>query len=217
MSHDPDILPGRLTLIGQFDSPFVRRVGIALTHGGIGFTHLPWSAFGDAKRLSAVNPLMRVPALVLEDSSVLVDSAAMLDHIDRRSAVAMRPAAGAARDAALRVEGLAVGLAEKAVSLFYELRLHEKVSDSWARRCREQIAATALALEAEASRLTTPFFLGETLGHADIALGCAWRFLREAHPGLLAEQRLLSLVAQCAALEAMAPFRAVMQRFIPPS
>ena len=29
MSSDPDIIPGQLTLIGQFDSPFVRRVGIA--------------------------------------------------------------------------------------------------------------------------------------------------------------------------------------------
>ncbi len=216
MSHDPDLVPGRLSLIGQFDSPFVRRVGVALTHAGIGFAHLPWSAFGDAKRLAAVNPLMRVPTLVLEDGTVLVDSAAMLDHIDRRSPVPMRPAGGSARDMALRVEGLAVGFAEKAVSLFYEMRLHETVSEVWARRCREQIGAAALALEAEISRLTTPF-VGEALGHADIAVACAWRFVREAHPGLLAEQRLLSLVAHCAALEAMEPFRTVKQRFIPPA
>lgn len=217
MSIDPDIVPGQLTLIGQFDSPFVRRVGIALTHAGLRFAQLPWSVFGDAKRLRAVNPLMRVPTLVLEDGTVLVDSAAMLDHIDRRATVAMRPAGGAERDAALRCEGLAVGLAEKAVSLFYELRLHEQVSQAWAARCREQIAAVALALEAEATRRPAPFWFGNALGHADIALACAWRFVREAHPGLLAEQRLLTLVAHCAALEAMPVFRAVAQPFIPPA
>lgn len=217
MSTDPDLAPGTLHLIGQYDSPFGRRVGIALAHAGIGFAHHPWSAFGDARRLGAVNPLMRVPTLVLEDGTVLVDSAAMLDHIDRRSPVAMRPSDGAARDAALRVEGLAVGLAEKAVSLFYEMRLHEQVSPVWAARCRAQIAATALALEAEASRLTTPFWFGDSIGHADIAVACAWRFVREAHPGLLAEQRLLSLVAQCAALELLAVFQDVKQIFVPPA
>jgi glutathione S-transferase len=216
MSHDPEIQPGALHLIGQYDSPFVRRVGIALTHAGIGFRHLPWSSFGDARRLRAVNPLTRVPTMVLEDGGVLVDSHAMLDHIDRRAAVAMRPAGGAARDAALRIEGLATGLADKAVALFYEMRLHDTVSPQWVARCREQIAATALALEGEAVSRPDGFWFG-TLSHADITLACAWRFVREAHPGLLAEQRLLTLVAQCAALERQEVFRAVAQPFIPPA
>lgn len=217
MSHDPEIQPGALHLIGQYDSPFVRRVGIALTHAGIAFRHLPWSSFGDARRLRALNPLTRVPTMVLEDGGVLVDSHAMLDHIDRRAAVAMRPAGGAARDAALRIEGLATGLADKAVALFYEKRMHTEVSQAWVARCREQIAATALALEAEAVSRPEGFWFGGTLGHADIALACAWRFVREAHPGLLAEQRLLTLVAQCAALERLPVFRAVAQTFVPPA
>jgi glutathione S-transferase len=217
MSHDPEIQPGTLHLIGQYDSPFVRRVGIALTHAGIGFRHLPWSSFGDSRRLRAVNPLTRVPTMVLEDGAVLVDSHAMLDHIDRRATVAMRPAGGAARDAALRIEGLATGLADKAVALFYEMRLHETVSPQWVARCREQIAATALVLEGEAVSRPEGFWFGDTLSHADIALACAWRFVREAHPGLLAEQRLLTLVAQCAALERLPVFRAIAQPFIPPA
>ena len=103
------------------------------------------------------------------------------------------------------------------MSLFYELRLQREVSEVWAGRCREQIAGVAAALEAEALRRPSPFWFGDRLGHADIAMGCAWRFVREAHPGLLAEQRLLTLVAHCAALEAMPVFRAVMQRFVPPA
>jgi glutathione S-transferase len=217
MSTDPDLPPGALHLIGQYDSPFVRRVGIALTHAGIAFCHHPWSSFGDARRLRAINPLTRVPTMVLEDGGVLVDSHAMLDHIDRRSAVAMRPAGGAARDAALRIEGLATGLADKAVALFYEMRLHDQVSPQWVARCREQIAATALALEAEAVGRADGFWFGDSLSHADIALACAWRFVREAHPGLLAQQRLLTLVAQCAALERLPVFQAVAQPFIPPA
>lgn len=217
MSTDPEIEPGTLHLIGQYDSPFVRRVGIALSHAGIAFRHHPWSSFGDARRLRAINPLTRVPTMVLEDGSVLVDSHAMLDHIDRRSSIAMRPAGGAERDAALRVEGLATGLADKAVALFYEMRLHEAVSPQWVARCREQIAATALALEAEAVGRPDGFWFGPGLSHADIALACAWRFVREAHPGLLAQQRLLTLVAHCAALERLELFQAIAQPFIPPA
>jgi glutathione S-transferase len=216
MSDDAPI-PGRLTLVGQYDSPFVRRVGIALTLAGIGFDHLPWSVFADAKRVMALNPLMRVPALLLEDGTVLVDSHAMLDHIDRRRPGALRPPAGPARDAALRLEGLAVGMAEKAVALFHEKRLHATPPSAWVARCRGQIEGAALALESEAGRLTAPCFHGEAPGHADIALACAWRYLREAHPGLLAEQRLLSLVAHCAALERLPAFRAVAQPFLPPT
>ena len=63
-----------LILIGQYDSPFVRRVGIAMTLYGLPFTQQPWSIFGDADKIRAYNPLVRVPTLVLDDGDVLIDS-----------------------------------------------------------------------------------------------------------------------------------------------
>ncbi len=71
-----------MILIGQYDSSFVRRVGIALRLYGIPFEHRPWSVFGDADRIRAFNPLTRVPTLVLDDGDVVVDSASILDHVD---------------------------------------------------------------------------------------------------------------------------------------
>ena len=44
-------------LIGQYDSPFVRRVAIAMRLYGIGFEHRPWSTFGDADKIAPFNPL----------------------------------------------------------------------------------------------------------------------------------------------------------------
>ena len=70
-----------ITLIGQYDSPFVRRVGIALRLYGIAFTHSPLSVFGDGEAVRALNPLMRVPVLVLEDGTALPDSHMMLDPV----------------------------------------------------------------------------------------------------------------------------------------
>ncbi|HEX2669966.1 MAG TPA: glutathione S-transferase N-terminal domain-containing protein, partial [Polyangiaceae bacterium] len=56
-----------MILIGQYDSPFVRRVGIALRHYGLSFEHRPWSVWGNAAQIAQHNPLRRVPTLLLDD------------------------------------------------------------------------------------------------------------------------------------------------------
>lgn len=43
-------------LIGQYDSPFVRRAAIALRLYDIPFEHRPWSTFGDADKIAPYNP-----------------------------------------------------------------------------------------------------------------------------------------------------------------
>jgi len=45
-----------MILIGQYDSPFVRRVGIALTLYGLPFEHRPWSVFGDVEKIQRSRP-----------------------------------------------------------------------------------------------------------------------------------------------------------------
>src|SRR5690242_16128703 len=71
-------------LIGQYDSPFVRRVAIALRLYGLGFEHRPWSTFGDAETIARYNPLRRVPTLVLDDGEALIESTAILDFLDEQ-------------------------------------------------------------------------------------------------------------------------------------
>ncbi|HHV70750.1 MAG TPA: glutathione S-transferase family protein, partial [Ochrobactrum intermedium] len=71
-----------MILIGQYDSPFVRRVAIAMRLYGLPFEHKPWSTFGDRDRLAEFNPLSRVPTLVLDDGEVVIESAAILDYLD---------------------------------------------------------------------------------------------------------------------------------------
>ena len=140
-----------MILIGQFDSPFVRRVGIALTLYGLPFEHRPWSAFGDAEKIRVYNPLARVPTLVLDDGEVLIESHCILDYLDSLVPAdrALFPTAEPARREALKIAALASGLGDKAVSLFYETRLHREVSEVWAGRCRAQIAAVLAVLEAD--------------------------------------------------------------------
>ena len=208
-----------MILIGQYDSSFVRRVGIALTLYGIPFEHRPWSVFSDAEKIREINPLTRVPTLVLDDGEVLVDSFSMLDYLDSLVPPerAMFPREEPARRAALRIAALGAGLAEKVVALFYEMRLHDAVSPVWAARCRAQIEATIKTLEAERAARPGPFWFGDRIGHADIAVAAALRHLSDSHPGLVDMQKFPALRDHAARLEAMPVFKAVSQAFIPPA
>ncbi|KAF0231292.1 MAG: hypothetical protein FD175_1161 [Beijerinckiaceae bacterium] len=208
-----------MILIGQYDSPFVRRVGIALTLYGLPFRHEPWSSFSDADRIRAYNPLTRVPTLVLDDGDVLIDSASILDYLDSLVPPAERlfPVEEPVRHRAMRVTALACGLGDKAVGLFYELRLHEETSPVWVERCRNQILSTLAVLETERERQTTPYWFGDRIGHADIAIAAVLRFLGEAHSSLVSWQAFPALAAFAARLEALPVFRAVAQPFIPPA
>ncbi len=202
-----------MILIGQYDSPFVRRVAVALTLYGFDFEHRPWSVWADADHLAAINPMRRVPTLVLEGGEVLIESGAILDALDEMAgpARAMLPASGAERRRGLKICALSTGLAAKAMSLFYEGLLHEAPSQTWIDRCRAQIGDVLTALEADRARSLSAFWLGETIGHADIAAACALRFTREAHPGLFDPARWPKLAAHGEQCEALPAFQAICQ------
>ena len=208
-----------MILVGQYDSSFVRRVGIALTLYGIPFEHRPWSVIGDAEKLRALNPLMRVPTLVLNDGTVLSESHVILDYLDSLAppGTAMFPREEPERHQALRVAALATGLADKAVSLFYELRFHEQVSPFWVDRCRSQIVGTLAVLETERAARGTPFWFGERLGHADIAVAAALRHAGDSHPDLIQLSDYPALDAHFRRCEALPVFREISQPFIPPA
>jgi glutathione S-transferase len=206
-----------MILIGQYDSPFVRRVGIALRLYSLPFEHRPWSVFGDGEKVMALNPLMRVPTLVLPDGFVLTDSHMMLDYLDHLVVNPMFPRAEPQRHRALKVAVLAAGLAEKAVSLFYERRLHETTSPVWIARCEAQIAATLAALEADRAAKTEPWWFGHEIGHADVMVACAWRFMSEAHPGLIRPEAMPHLASHSARCEALPVFVEISQPFLAPA
>lgn len=208
-----------MILIGQYDSSFVRRVGIALRLYDMPFEHRPWSVFGDADKIAALNPLTRVPTLVLDDGEVLVDSATILDHLDEAVGPdrALHPRAGPARRESLRVAALASGIADKTVSLFYERRLHEAASARWEERCLKQVRGTLAALEADRAGRAGPYWFGGRIGHADIAVAASLRHMRDSHPDLADLAAWPALSAHCEALEAMPVFREISQPFVPPA
>lgn len=208
-----------MILIGQFDSSFVRRVAIAMELYGFDYEHRPWSVFGDADRLAEVNPLRRVPTLICDDGTALIDSAAILDWLDGEVGPerALFPPGGDARRNALRVTALFCGATDKMVSLFYELNLHEQKSDFYVERCRAQIGDTLALLEAERTAQDTLWWGGDNMGHVDIANACMLRHMSEAIPGLVERNAIPALAAIADRCEAMEVFQKIQQAFIAPA
>jgi glutathione S-transferase len=86
----------------------------------------------------------------------------------------------------------------------------------WVERCEAQIGGVLEVLETERAAVATPFWFGDRIGHADIAVACVLRFTGEAHPHLFDSARYPALAAQAARCEAMSAFTEIVQPLKPP-
>ena len=162
-----------MILIGQFDSPFVRRVAVTLHHYHMPYTRNPLSVFRDVAAMQKINPLLRVPALILETGETLIDSSAIIDHLDEMAgpARALTPAHGPERRKVLQVVVTALGTADKAVALFFERLFHsdKHINKEFETRMLSQITAALTNLESDCG---TPWFVDSRMSQADITIGC---------------------------------------------
>jgi glutathione S-transferase len=192
-----------MILVGQYDSPFVRRVAVTLHHYGVPFTRDRTSVF--SPRMASVNPLVRIPSVILDDGETLWDSTAILDYLDEQVApdIALTPRSGEARRHVLRATALAVGAVEKAGAVVYERHLHgaDRVSTEWVERCLGQLAGALAYLDGAARE---PWFFGEKMTQTDVTIGCAAGYLRLRLEEALPPNRyrnLEALSSRCDALD----------------
>ncbi len=198
-----------LILVGQFDSPFVRRVAVALNHYGLPNERNVLSVFRDFEAMLAVNPLGKVPSLVLEDGAPLYESRAIIEYLEGVVPAARRltPEDPALRAEMLRVEAIAIGLAEK----FYERGIEfsrkepESRDAAWIARLERQIESALGWLEARAG---PPWLVGDRLTRADLALTVAATFGHEKQPQLIDPERFPRVAAHCRRCEALPVFTA---------
>jgi len=208
---------GPFKLVGMLDSPFVRRVAIALDLYGLTYENLPLRTVGDAAEFARYSPLKRAPTLVLPDGATLVDSHMILAHLDELVPAerCLTPRDTVARLTCRQVVGVAAGLADKAVSAFYEKNFHtpEQRNARLLERNRGQLADSLTWLEARAPE---QWLLGAELCHADIMVGAAVRFAGAALPDLLDLGPAPRVAAWCARLEALPVFVDTYLAFDPP-
>jgi glutathione S-transferase len=195
-----------MILVGQYDSPFVRRVAISLRVLGFSYEHDARSVFGDFEAMRRVNPLGRIPSLILPSGETLIDSAAILDWLDEavgpERALVRRE--GEARRRALRLIALAIGTQDKIGAVGFERTMRPAAGrwPQWIERCRIQGAGGLAALDAEAWPADIP------LDQAQITTACVFRWAQLGAPDLVPPGRYPRLDALSARLEARPEFQA---------
>jgi len=202
-----------MRLIGMLDSPYVRRVAISLQLLGLEFTHEPLSVFRSFEQFRAINPVVKAPTLVCDDGTVLMDSSLMLEYAEalaaQRGLGSLLPTDLAARQADLRVIGLALAACEKSVQIIYErnLRPPEKQHEPWVERVTGQMLAAFGALEAEWQRRPLAEHVAQR-SQAGITSAVTWHFTQAMLPQLLPAARHGALAALSAAAETQPAFSA---------
>ena len=182
-----------MKLIGSLTSPFVRKVRVVLAEKKIEYEFEIDSPWTPETRVPNVNPLGKIPVLLLDDETPLFDSRVIVEYIDSVTPNnKLFPAPNRERTEVKRWEALADGICDAAANAFLEAkRPKNEQSADWIARQRDKITR---GLEFMAEELgEKPFCMGTHISMADLAVGVALGYLafrfgdidwRGAHPNL---------------------------------
>ncbi|MEN8445886.1 MAG: glutathione S-transferase [Cyanobacteria bacterium J06555_13] len=198
-----------MQLVGMLDSPYVRRVAIALNTYALPYEHLSLSVFRNVNEFSDINPLIKAPTLVCDNGEVLMESTLILAYVARLASngKSLMPQSLDAYQKAIRLIGLGLNACDKSVQIVYErdLRPVEKQHQAWRNRIQTQLTAAYDLLEPYAAQ-ANPWLVGDRLSQADITVCVAWQFTQFTSPELIDPQRYPALAALSAKAEALPAF-----------
>src|ERR1041385_3088281 len=173
-------------------SPFGRKVKLAL--GILGLENEVTTEKADptdaSDSLRQQNPLGKIPALIIEDGTVLYDSPVILEYLDGRAGGGkILPKDAKARIAALTLQALCDGILDAGILLVYEGRWRppEMAVQKWLDDQRGKVQRAMAVLQAAAPKLGGIPNVGEitlacVLGYGDLRFEGKWR---AGHPKLV--------------------------------
>ena len=207
------------TLIGQLDSPYVRRVAVSGILLDIDYSMHPWSVGADQDKLRKVNPVGRVPAWLELDGEVLTDSAQIVEHLDDLAGYGktLMPGELHERRVVRQWLGLLTGVLDKGIAIvtervFQPAALH---GSPWTQRCLAQMHSGLAEVERECGKRRDAEWLAHRrITQADVTFACFLTYLRDALPLDLAPYP--ATAARLARIEALPAFVATYKPFDAP-
>jgi glutathione S-transferase len=172
-------------------SPFGRKITVGAGLCGLSdrirmVTSVPRDPADPVRQL---NPLGKLPTLVLEDGSALFDSRVILEWLDVQAGGGKIIPAGKFRFQALRLQAIGDGMMDASVQQMSERRHHEgpALSQVWMDYQREKVMRSLSFVTSHGEMLSGMPHVGH------IALACALAYLdyrfdgfwRRDHPGLV--------------------------------
>ncbi|WP_050421655.1 glutathione S-transferase family protein [Bradyrhizobium tropiciagri] len=202
-----------MKLIGPWLSGFTRRVGITLKLLGISFEHLAFHAYEQKELIRPFSPMVKVPALVLDDGTILYDSGSIIEYLHEAVGLerALLAPAGAKRRDALQFVGIASAIYAKLGDIYDEsLRPPEhRIATIVDSLCQQALAG----LQMIESRAGGGWLVGGSLSQADIMAVVTFQASLVFMPDVVnatAFPRLAGLAARAMEIEAFSstfPFK----------
>ncbi|MBI3545904.1 MAG: glutathione S-transferase N-terminal domain-containing protein [Gammaproteobacteria bacterium] len=185
-----------MKLYGSLTSPYVRKIRVLIKEKNSACEFSLADAWAPDSSIPALNPLGKVPVLVLDNGEVFFDSPLIAEYLDSLSGEALIPKSGEAHWQVLRWHALAQGMLDATVTRLLETRRPaDKQSPETIARQESKIAA---ALQyAEARIKNDSYLVANRLSLADIALGVALEYIdfRYAHDWRRQHPRLTTWLA----------------------
>lgn len=182
-----------MKLVTSLTSPYGRKTRVVLLEKKIPFqlqVENPWTP---DSVVPSLNPLGKVPVLVLEDGVSVFDSRVIVEYLDHVSPVAhLIPGEPKSRMVVRGVEALADGVTDAAVAVYLERKRAPDLQSAEWMTLQEKTLFRGLEALSEALG-EKPWYLGNSMTLADIACGCMLGYLdlrfgeidwRSAHPNL---------------------------------
>ena len=193
-------------------SSFARKIRVMLLEKNIPHD-LEMVNLWEPNDLKKINPLGKVPALVLDDGRVLMNSPLIADYLDDRfPEPRFIPADPGFRFEARRWEAIADGTMDAVSASLYEARFHDetKRSPAWLERQRGKVDAGFSALETMLGNRA--WCVGDALSLADLAIACHLGFITLRAPQFFPQKTYPSLARLWRSVEQ----RESMKRTAPP-
>ncbi len=184
-----------MKLLGTPTSPYVRKVRLMLLEKNIAHEYLIDPPREPGSLVARVNPLGRIPALVLDDDTCVFDSPVIAEYVDslNDSPILIPRDNALARMRVKRWEGLADGIMDSALAVRNE-RLRPEEKQEPANITLHNNAISRALQFAEGELGNNPWVNGDSLSLGDFALFSTLVYLdlrqperdwRSAHPKLL--------------------------------
>ena len=160
------------------NSPYVRKCVVLAIQRGIDKQMKLWTVGTTDPALLKVNPLSKVPTLVLDDGTALYDSPVICEYLDSiGDGPKMFPATGPARWKALRQEALGDGILDATQPRRREIALpQDEGRQTYIALQQGKVKAALAVLEAEADSLGMLTTIGE------ITIACALGYMDFRYP-----------------------------------